>query len=400
MNYIFLFYLILLAYFIYLSSRKKTLYVFSILLCTYLSFGWNEIIPLFLTKHQVPQTLLNITFLTTIINIVFLLIYKNQWITPVKLSINSNLYYKKYSSTRNIVLVIFLLLIFFAGFYTGLTQALLAGADVENLRVTSNLGMGFIRALPVFGLPFIILEKFILDKYLTFKKAALIGLLLGFLMFMTTASRDGILTYAMCFFIWFSIRRRAFKWYEYMAIFYIAKPVIANILKFIRSAGASGDTEIKWSLFDYPLMILEQNTIRLVNFVQDSNIYFYGESYFYDIVRYIPRFLWPNKPMPIDFVYKDLTGMEFDGGGIFTTPSVDFYLNFGYWFVVPYILWLWLVHTLYGLLFKSNIGMDVKLFVMLTASGGFQIGHIIQRGQSFFLFLLIFYLFNKRWRIV
>lgn len=163
MNYIFLFYLILLAYFIYLSSRKKTLYVFSILLCTYLSFGWNEIIPLFLTKHQVPQTLLNITFLTTIINIVFLLIYKNQWITPVKLSINSNLYYKKYSSTRNIVLVIFLLLIVFAGFYTGLTQALLAGADVENLRVTSNLGMGFIRALPVFGLPFIILEKFILD---------------------------------------------------------------------------------------------------------------------------------------------------------------------------------------------------------------------------------------------
>lgn len=393
-------YLILLAYFIYLSSRKKTLYVFSILLCTYLSFGWNEIIPLFLTEQQVPQTLLNITYIATIINIVFLLIYRKQWTAPVKLCINTELYYKKYRNTRTIVLTIFLLLIVFAGVYTGLTQALLTGADVEDLRVTSNLGMGVIRALPVFGLPFIILENFILNKYITFKKAALIALLLAFIMFITTASRDGILTYVTCFFIWFSIRRRAFKWYEYLAIFYIAKPVIADILKFIRSAGSSGDIEIKWSLFDYPLMILEQNTIRLINFVHDSKMYFYGESYLYDIVRYIPRFLWPSKPMPIDFVYKNITGMEFDGGGIFTTPSVDFYLNFGYWFIVPYILWLWIVHTLYGLLLKSKVGLDVKLFVMLTASGGFQLGHLIQRGQSFFLFLLIFYLFNKRWRIV
>lgn len=400
MNCIFLLYLLILIYFIYKSSRKRTLYVYSILLCIYLNFGWNEVIPLFLTKKYIPQTLINITAITAIINIIFLLIYRKQWITPIQLHVDANLYCKKYRISRIVVFVLFLLLIIYAGIYSGITQALLVGSDVENFRITSNLGMGVIRELPAFGLPFILLEVFILNKHISTLKALLIALLLGFLMFLTTASRYGLLTYVMCFFIWFCLKRRAFKWYEYFAIFYLAKPVIANILQFIRSGGFYGSTEINFFLFDYPLMILEENTIRLVNFVHDTRLFFYGESYFYEIVCCIPRFLWPNKPVPIDLVYKDIIGMNFEGGGIFTSAGVDFYLNFGYWFVVPYILWLWLVHFLYGLLFKSHVGMDLKLFVMLTASGGFQIGHLIQRGQYFFLLLLIFYLLNKRWRMV
>lgn len=71
MNCIFLLYLLILIYFIYKSSRKRTLYVYSILLCIYLNFGWNEVIPLFLTKKYIPQTLINITAITAIINIIF-----------------------------------------------------------------------------------------------------------------------------------------------------------------------------------------------------------------------------------------------------------------------------------------------------------------------------------------
>lgn len=128
--------------------------------------------------------------------------------------------------------------------------------------------------------------------------------------------------------------------------------------------------------------------------------YLWGESYFYSIVRLIPRFLWPDKPVAIDYKYKEMVGLEFDGGGIYTSNDFDLFLNFGYYYVIVYVLWLFLVHWMYQKLINANTKFANKMLLLLLLSSGFGIGGLIENIQIYFLFLLIFVLVNKKWRII
>lgn len=293
---------------------------------------------------------------------------------------------------------VFLGIIISTGFYTGVTQMLLTGGNVEDLRMTSDVGMGFVRAVPVFGIPYLAMEYFILNKKLSFGKAGIIGLSLGLVLFLATAARGGLLTYAMCFFVWVNIRYRGFKWYEYFAIFYLLKPVIATILKVIRSTDILELVEFR--LFEHEQMIFGSNTVRLAEYMDRYQEYLLGASYAYPIVRLIPRFLWPDKPMAIDYKYKEMVGLEFEGGGIYTSADFDMFLNFGYYYIIEYILWLLLVHWMYQKLINSDTKFANKMLILMFLSGSFMVGALIQNIQVYFLFLLVFYFVNRRWRII
>lgn len=396
MNWLFIIYIIVLIYFILNVSRRNTLYVVNPIATIYLSFAISNIYPLVTYEGILPKNIVNVTYITCIINLATMLVFRKQLIN--KISITPDLSLQRYAHNRKVVGWIFLLIIAFSGVYTGVTQMLLAGGDVEDFRMTSDVGMGFVRAIPTFGIPYLVLEYFILDRKMSFWKAGCIGLGVGFVMFLATAARGGMLTYAMCFFVWLNIRYRGFKWYEFFAIFYLLKPVIATILKAIRSANVADLTNFE--LFDQQQMIFGANTVRLAEYMERTHDFLWGEAYAYPVFRLIPRFIWPNKPIAIDYKYKEMVGYEFDGGGIYTSPDFDMYLNFGYWYVVEYILWILLIHWMYQQLLNTNTKFANKMLIIILLLSGSQFSGLIQNIQLYILFLIIFLILNRKWRVI
>ena len=396
MNLLFLLYLILLAFFIWKSSKNNTLYVVNPIATIYLSFAIGNIYPLVTYEGILPKNIVNVTNITCCINLAFMFVFRKQILKKIIVAPDTKL--QNYSHSRKIVGWIFLLIIAMSGVYTGVTQMLLAGGDVEDFRMTSDVGMGFVRAIPTFGIPYLVLEYFILERRMSFWKAGCIGLAVGFVMFLATAARGGMLTYAMCFFVWVNIRYRGFKWYEYFAIFYLLKPVIATILKAIRSANVTDLASLE--LFDQQQMIFGANTVRLAEYMERTHDYLWGESYAYPLFRLIPRFLWPNKPVAIDYKYKEMVGYDFDGGGIYTSSDFDMFLNFGYWYVIEYVLWLLLIHWMYQQLLNSNAKFANKMLIIILLLGGFGFSGLIQNLQLYVLFLMIFLFLNRKWRVI
>lgn len=396
MDWMFIIYVVLLLYIIWQASKQKTLYVFNPIVSLYLVFATFNIYPLVTYEDVLPRNIVNVTHITCVINMVFMLFFRKQFLQCVQIQPDKRLV--KYAGNRRAVVCFFLGIIISAGFYTGVTQLLLSGADVEDFRMTSDVGMGFVKAIPEFGVPYLVMEYFIMNRKLSFWKAAAIGFSIGLILFLATAARGGMLTYAMCFFVWVNLRYRGFKWYEYFFIFYLLKPVMAAVLKAIRSSDAVELAELE--LFDHEQMIFGSNTVRLARYMEHSPKYLWGESYAYPVYRIIPRFLWPDKPVAIDYKYKEMVGMDFSGGGIYTTADFDMFLNFGYFYVIEYVLWLLLIHWMYQKLIETGTKFADKMLLLMLLSGSFLVGALIQQIQVYFLFLLIFYFINRKWRVI
>lgn len=396
MDWLFIVYTVLLAFYIWKASKKGTLYVFNPLLSLYFVFFPSNIYPLVIYEYPLPNNIVSVTHITCIINIIFLILYHKQFLQRVEIQPDCRLV--KYASARGAVMWFFLGVIICSGLYTGVTQVLLAGGDVEDLRMTSDVGMGFVRAIPCFGVPYLVVEYFVLNRKMSFWKAGAIGLSTGIVFFLSTAARGGILIYAMCFFIWVNLRYRGFRWYEYFGIFYLLKPVIAAFLKAIRSANIFDLANIE--IFGYEKMVFGANTVRLAEYMERTHAYLWGESYVYPIFRIIPRFIWPDKPVAIDYKYKDMVGFEFDGGGIYTTDDFDMFLNFGYYYVIEYVIWLLLVHWMYQQLINKNTKFANKMLLLIILSGGYGVGPLIQQFEVYLLFLLVFFVVNRKWRVI
>ena len=50
--------------------------------------------------------------------------------------------------------------------------------------------------------------------------------------------------------------------------------------------------------------------------------FFWGEEYYTGLVKFIPRFLWPDKPLSFDYKLKELANYDFEGGGIYIRDTV------------------------------------------------------------------------------
>lgn len=392
---LYLLYIIITLYYFVISSRKGSLYVFSPIITIYLAFALSNIYPLFVYERDIPKSITNVTAITCCINLFFLIEYKDAW--RKKLVFTLEPVDKPVKNKRNDIFVIFWLLIIVSGILTGVPSALLHGIDVEDLRRTSEIGLGFIRNIPAFGVPLLLLINCLSEKYST-RHVAIICLFYGLVFFLTTAARADLQCFIIIFFIWFNIKKRSFKWYEYLAIFYLFKPIVATFLLIVRSGQTLAITE--FTLFEHEKMIFGSNTIRLAEWIEDSNLYLYGYSYFYNLVSIIPRFIWPGKPLAVDYYYKEVVGFEFDGGGIYTTPDFDLFLNFGYFYIIPYALWLYIIHLMYGKILEGKPKLITATFYMLTLASAFAPGTLISRFELFYILLIIFFIANRKWKVV
>lgn len=400
MLYILYFYIAFIIFFTFYFSHKGVFYIFSPFITIYLAFAVDDVIPLIAALStdivEIPDNLKYVTTTTAIINIFSLFIFKKQLLKQVSITIPN--FPKRILKQRKNIFILFVALILFAGIITGVTPALIKGINVEDLRRTSEIGIGFIRTIPSFGIPYILLIYLFSKTNIGFIKKGLICLFIGIGFFFTTAARADILTYATVFFIWFNISKRAFKWYEYYGLFYILSPIIATFLFLLRGGGHF--KEGLWnSFFSQQFMIFGANTLRLMNYVTDESL-FWGESYYTDIIKIIPRFIWPEKPVSIDYKYKELVGLEFEGGGIYTTTPNDFYLNFGTYYFISYIIWILIIHYLYKKLINTNTSFYNKIALALFLTLYYSPKTIIGTFEIYVLFLILCYLFTKKWKTI
>lgn len=384
-------YIIVMVRLFFKYSRTKTLYLFSPYILIYLSFIFDDLIPFLFFYPDVPQNIQYTTFTATVINLSFLFIFRKQ--AQVQISLNVPLPSIKLNKKRKILLFCFLFLLLWAGIISGVLINLLRGNNIEDLRRTSEIGLGFIRDIPMLGVQMVILVLFLQKTWKSYRSVAFYSFCLGSFLFVTTGNKSGVYVGVTLFLLFFHLKNRGFKWYEYVA-YYLAIPLAAGTLQAIRG----GDLTLMASqiavFFSYPVILYQANSIPIMNAVGTEN-FFWGEEYYTGLVRFIPRFLWPDKPLSFDYKLKELVNYDFEGGGIYTTLCNDLYINFGYYYFIFYILWLLFIHYLYGMVMDDKRHYYIRtiaLFIMLMGGVASTIGSC----EILLLFLLLLILYYSR----
>lgn len=400
--YLFYAFIALCVFLLFYLSKYKTLYVFSPIVLITFNLCVGDVIPLIYFYFEgsllIPSNILYVTRLSVLINILFVLLTFKVYRAKVFIPLVPVT--KKISSHRNTILFVSIGLMLFAGVISGVTKGVLTGGDVEDLRMTSDVGLGFIKKIPSLAIPIVLLYSMFYAKVKSWKPILIKTLLIGIFLFLATAARSSLQDMFYIFLIWFSIRYRSLKWYEYIVIFYFMRPLIAAFLSALRSQGVleSGISLIAYS-FSQQFMVFAANSVKLMECISPQDL-FHGESYYYQIVNIIPRFLWSEKPLAIDYKYKELVGYSFDGGGIYTTIPNDFYLNFGNIFFIGYILWMAMLYKMYTYLLKRNAKTsNCLLFLYLLGCTSSPLS-IFGQIEIYLLFVIIVYFYNRRWRIM
>lgn len=383
-------------------SKKGTLYVFSPAIFIYVGFVVNDIIPLLTFSNMgiyIPSNIVYVTFWTSIINDIFLVIYMPLFKRKVvlrSLSPKPNVL-----KNRKKMFILFLVIIMFVGIYTKVTINMFKGTNVEDLRRTSEIGIGFIRQIPMTGIYYIML-LYMMEKYGNhWKYRFLFCGFVAILLFLATAARAQILILISIYLIWYNIKKRGLKWYEYFCIYYLMSPIAAILLALMRSGQKVNlvVTSLYNTMLSLPFMIFSSNTIRLMGLAKDDNL-LYGRSYYYGLYTIIPRFLWPDKPLSIDYEYKKIVGYNFEGGGIYTTIPNDFYLNFGSYFYIGYIVWMFIIYFLYKKLLCNKTRLVDKYLLLIICAFEFDPKNILGYLELYILLMLCFLVVNKKWRVV
>ena len=184
-------YIIISVYLLFKYSKSKTLYIFSPYIIIYLSFVFNDIVPFLLLYPDIPENLQYTTFTATIINLLFLYVFRKQLLIQTNLDIPS--FSIKLNKKRKIIICCFALLLFCAGIMSGVLTNLLKGNDIEDLRRTSEIGLGVIRDIPMLGIQIVMLVLFLQKSWNFYRSIAFYSFCLGAFLFLTTGNKGGVL---------------------------------------------------------------------------------------------------------------------------------------------------------------------------------------------------------------
>ena len=103
-------YIIISVYLLFKYSKSKTLYIFSQYIIIYMSFVFNDIVPFLLLYPDIQENLKYTTFTATIINLLFLYVFRKQLLIQTNLDIPS--FSIKLNKKRKIIICWFALLLF------------------------------------------------------------------------------------------------------------------------------------------------------------------------------------------------------------------------------------------------------------------------------------------------
>lgn len=121
-----------------------------------------------------------------------------------------------------------------------------------------------------------------------YKVVAFYSFCLSVFLFLTTGNKGGVLVGVTLFLLFFHLKKRGFKWYEYV-LYYLAMPLAAGTLQGIRGGDLTLIASQIAVFFSYPVILYQANSIPIMNAVGTEN-FFWGEEYYTGLVKFIPRF--------------------------------------------------------------------------------------------------------------
>ncbi|MDR2407039.1 MAG: hypothetical protein LBE13_02845 [Bacteroidales bacterium] len=331
-----------------------------------------------------------------IINFILLLTNKKGYYKKVSLEIPRDVY--KYNIQRKNLLYIFYLILLLSGIYIGVTTGLLSGSNVEDLRRKNEIGIGFIRDIPTAGINIIILVLILQHAKSPISKASIICFIYGFISFMSTGHKASFGTGLVLFICFFNLKYRGFKLYEYF-LYYFSIPMGAAVLQTIRGGNWNDFSNNITTFYTYSTVLFEVNTIPIVNKINELG-YVWGQEYYSALVKIIPRFIWNDKPLDFGYYYKELIEYSFEGGGTPIPTIFSLYVNFGYWFILFYLLWNLLLIKLYVWFCNENIYYYYRIIILTILLTTSSIALFIGKIEVVLLFLFICtFIYRKKYVI-
>ncbi len=398
-NYIVYAYIIFVAYYVYKISLNKTLYIFSPFLL-YVTFIIGDLLPVYMPHERVISNVMyRNNVIAIIINILCIFYYSKVY--KIKATLEIPKIQPSIAKRRVVLFCICICLLLLSGLISGTLMGFIHGEDMEDARRVEEIGIGFIRDIPdlmlrILGL--IILLTFFKKKFFL---SGVICICLGsFEVAISGGNRAPLLAWVIIFLVYFGIAKRGLKWWEYI-IYLIAFNVVALVLGYIRRGLVLDDVFSEFSLLDGfsgNQNIFYDNSIAIVDLTKGGH-FFYGQDLYSTLVYFIPRFLWPDKPISFGYTLKELADYSFDGGGIGATLIENMYANWGDFWIITYLFWIYFIHKLYTTYLSSN-SYYCKIILMILLITGNRETDVIKNGELLLLCLFIFRLFYQRKKVI
>lgn len=386
-------YLLIITFLFIKVACKGVLYIFSPLLVIEIPFITQCLLPYYvLNKVENLDAVFEYIIVSSIgVHLCLLYVFRKVLFTPVRL-IDSIYPKKKFG-----MLLFCLFVVLSAGIYSGVTLGLLGGVNVENLRRSSEIGLGFITEIPIYIIQIITLSLLLKNEQRGIVEAFVIVLGIGILLFLSKGHKAIFASIILLFLIYYNIRKRGFKIYEYI-IFYFIQPLVAAFLQTIRGGSLNDIMDNLKTFITYPFLLFQVNTIPVVNKINEGD-FLYGLEYYSALVQFIPRFLWPDKPVSFDYYYKTLIEYEFDGGGVPIPNEFSFWTNFSYFAPIFLLLWNLLIYLFYiKIIYSKNRYTHILLLILLV--GPLRPSVVIPKLEWAFLTTIILSFYYRKKRIV
>lgn len=314
--------------------------------------------------------------------------YNNYYISRIRLF------------TVKLFLFLGIILILFYGYKTGIISSLFEGKSIEDLRRKAEIGLGFITEPSKF---FIYFSLSMLFSHKFLKKKSMFGVfivttLVFIVLFISTGHRSPSIFIIL---IYLGIYNR-FKKIDPIRLLIFSFLIFFSISFFYYLRSGQKDTSSlisKISGYNYVMyntILYKVNYCRIVELF-DSGVIptLYGKEFFSDMLYFIPRFLWKNKPKGFDYYYKNILGYSFEGGGVPAGIFGSLYTNFKYLgvfigsFVIGF-LYAFFYHKYKNSTELSKIFLYFYIMVNITS-----VSILFSRLEVMFLSFFIIYIFNK-----
>ena len=183
-----LLYLLLIITALFKAGRRNTLYLWSPVVVIDIAYFTGVLLPFIFSSTivELDDIFYNIVYNSLLAQIVLHFLLRK--INFKRFEFGLSVYYLETNSQRYKIILLSLLILILIGIYTGVSIGLLSGKSVENLRRTSEIGIGFIRDMPMLILQICTFIFLLCSKKTEKWKLAFIGII-AIILFISTGNK-------------------------------------------------------------------------------------------------------------------------------------------------------------------------------------------------------------------
>lgn len=221
-------------------------------------------------------------------------------------------------------------------------------------------------------------------------------LFLPYLLLAILSSNRGIMLTVMLILLVVIFRFRGKFIFPGIAIGYFSVVYLANILLSLRQSNLSFVFTFNQALnrFNTDTIMLPAFSLVLARLLQGKLNFSYGQDIIFLPLMLLPRFIWPGKPLPLDFRIN--SALNLGNGDVFGTPISIFgglIINFGI-YLYPFIFFVFAItlHYLYSKIKHIDFLRVVSFAFVIDIV---RVGDLSREIISFIIWIIAFALISK-----